>query len=81
MGNERSFREGLQFSNYEYTTASPRVTINGITGKTLEKKSDFADIEAQFLDAGNEALLGEVGVSHNEITDGQQLFVYTAQHP
>ena len=38
-------------------------------------------IEAQFFDTGNEALLGEVSVSHNEITDGQQLFVYAAQHP
>lgn len=43
MGNERSYREGRQLSSYEYTTVSQRVTINGVTGKMIEKKSDFAD--------------------------------------
>lgn len=43
MGNERAFREGRQFSSYEYTTVSQRVAINGVTGKMIEKKADFAD--------------------------------------
>ena len=43
MGNERAYREGRQFSSYEYTTVSARVTINGVSGKMIEKKSDFKD--------------------------------------
>lgn len=43
MGNERAFHEGSQLRNYEYTTVSPKVTINGVTGKMIERKSDFAD--------------------------------------
>lgn len=43
MGNERAYREGHQLSNYEYTTVSRRVTINGVSGKMIEKKSDYAD--------------------------------------
>lgn len=43
MGNERSYREGRQLNSYEYTTVSPRITINGISGKMIEKKADFAD--------------------------------------
>ena len=42
MGNERAYHEGGQLRNYEYTTLSQRVTINGVTGKMIEKKSDFA---------------------------------------
>ena len=34
------------------------------------------DVEAQPLDSGDKALLGEVGVNHNEIADGQQLLAY-----
>ena len=39
------------------------------------------DVEAQVLDTADKALLGEVGVGHNEITDGQQLLGKTGQHP
>ncbi len=43
MGNERTYRIGRQLSSYEYTTLSQRITINGVTGKMIEKKADFAD--------------------------------------
>ena len=39
------------------------------------------DVETQLFDPGNKTLLGEVGISHDEVADGQQLFAYAAQHP
>ncbi len=42
MGDQRHYYEGKRnFSSYTYTTLSPRVTINGVTGKMLEKKDVF----------------------------------------
>ena len=34
------------------------------------------DVEAQLPDTGEKALLGEVGIRHDEIADRQELFAY-----
>lgn len=42
MGDQRAYEKGRNdFQSYTYTTVSPRVTINGITGKMVEKKNEF----------------------------------------
>lgn len=42
MGDQRAYENGRNdFQSYTYTTVSPRVTINGVTGKMVEKKNEF----------------------------------------
>lgn len=42
MGDQRDYVRGKNdFYSYTYTSLSPRVTINGVTGRILEKKETF----------------------------------------
>lgn len=42
MGDQRDYVRGRNdFYSYTYTSLSPRVTINGVTGRMLEKKDAF----------------------------------------
>lgn len=42
MGDQRDYTRGrTDFYSYTYTSLSPRVTINGVTGRMLEKKEAF----------------------------------------
>lgn len=42
MGDQRDYVRGKNdFYSYTYTSLSPRVTINGVTGRLLEKKEAF----------------------------------------
>ncbi|MBQ6063011.1 MAG: hypothetical protein IJK87_05185 [Prevotella sp.] len=39
MGDQRSYRPGRDFSSYLYEARSPRITINGVTGRMIRKKT------------------------------------------
>lgn len=44
MGSQRSYQRGHNdFYSFEYETTSPRVTLNGVSGKVVEKKPAFYD--------------------------------------
>ena len=44
MGDQRAYERGRNdFYSYLYTSLSERVTINGVTGKMIEKKTAFKD--------------------------------------
>lgn len=40
MGNQRQYLKGGGFSEYLYKDESPKVTINGVTGKMISKVTD-----------------------------------------
>lgn len=46
MGNQREYLESGGFSQYLYTDESSQVTINGVTGKMISKKTDPTGMHA-----------------------------------